>query len=209
MRLIVITSDTTGENEQYILLSMLKSGLPTLHIRKPTYSTQRLRKYLDGIPSEYHKRIVIHTHHRMLLHYDLKGIHLTKMHKRKVFRNWLTQKLIAWKKSKCYTKSTVCNSISSLVQNYHQFDYMMLTPVFGESSEHKPAFSIGTLSEIVKKYPGKVIARGGTNIDSIARAKEIGFEGIAFQNCIWKDPDPLAQFQNIIQKYNELGLKVE
>lgn len=208
MRLIVITTDTTTENEHFALLKMLKMGLPTLHIRKPTYSKQRLKKYLEDIPKEYHPRIVIHTHHRMMLNYSLKGIHLTKKHKKKTLRNWLTMKLIGMK-CNCFTKSTVCNSISAMVQNYPLFDYVMLTPIFGETSDHKPAFSVGTLNEILKKYPGKVVARGGTNADTIDKAREMGFDGIAFQNYIWKNTDPVAQFGNVVNRFNELGIAIE
>ncbi len=208
MRLIIITNDTTAENEHYVILNMLKSGLPTLHIRKPSYSEQRLKRYLDEIPKEYYDRIVIHTHHRTLLKYRLKGIHLNKSHKKKTFRNWLTTKLLEYKCNK-FTKSTACNSISSMVESYPLYDYLMLTPIFGETSEHKPAFSTGTLNEILKKYPGKIIARGGTDADSIKRAMELGFSGIAFQNYIWKRPDPIEQFQIVIKRFGELGLAIE
>lgn len=208
MRLIVITSDTTHENENVNLIKMLKSGLPTLHIRKPTYSTQRLQKYLAAIPSEFHNRLVIHTHHRMMCKYNLKGIHLTRVHKKRQFRNWITEKLIKMKRIQ-YSKSTVCNSFSSVAENYPLFDYVMLTPVFSESLDHKSAFSFGALNEMIKKYPGKVIARGGTSPDSINDARELGFAGIAFQTYIWSNEDPFAQYQKILNKFAELGIAVE
>lgn len=207
MRLIVITPSRTQENEHFATLQMLKMGLPVLHVRKPGYSTVQMKKYLEGFPKEYHNRMVLHTHHRLLLDYNLLGIHQTKVHKKRRIRNWITKKLLEFKRS-TYLRSTSANSISSMAQYYPLYDYVMLTPIFGETSEHRPAFSIGTLNAIIKKYPGKLIARGGTDADSIAKAQEMGFEGIAFQNYIWKNGDPVGQFKNLMTRFDELGIKV-
>jgi thiamine-phosphate pyrophosphorylase len=208
MKLIVITPSTSRDREQNILKQMLDLGLPTLHIRKPHLSTESLKKYLNNFSKEQLKHIMIHSHHSLLWDYNLKGIHLTKAHKKKQFRSWAIQKIIKLRRGN-FSMSTSCNSISSMAASYNEFEYIMLTPVFGQTQEHRPTFSRGTLDIIIEKYPGKLIARGGANIESIAKAYDIGFTGMAFQNFIWKSEDPVGQFIKVLERYKELGIPVE
>jgi thiamine monophosphate synthase len=85
----------------------------------------------------------------------------------------------------------------------------MISPVFTNPNGHRPSFNIGTLRRIIPVYPGKVIARGGATIESVEKAKELGFAGIAFQSYIWDSTDPVGTFQKIMERFNELGLPVE
>lgn len=208
MRLIVITPSRTSENEHHLLKQMFKLGLTTLHVRKPHYSTKKLRDYLDVFSKEQQKCIIIHSHHRLLCDYDLMGIHFTKMHKKSKIRKWITEKIIGLKRKE-YIKSTSANSISAMINDYSMYDYTMLSPVFGETTDKMPAYSPGTLEVMIRKYPEKVIARGGANLDSIIKARDLGFKGIAFQNFLWKKTDPLEQFRSIINRFNKLGIKIE
>jgi thiamine-phosphate pyrophosphorylase len=208
MKLIVMTPSTSREKEQNMLRQMLDLGLPTLHIRKPHLSTESLKKYLDQFSKEYQKRMMIHSHHSLLWDYNLKGIHLTKSHKKKQLRSWAIQKLLKMRRGN-FSISTSCNSISSMAASYNEFEYIMLTPVFGQTQEHRPTFSRGTLDLIIGKYPGKIVARGGANIESITKANDIGFTGMAFQNFIWKSEDPVGQFIKILDRFKELGISLE
>jgi thiamine-phosphate pyrophosphorylase len=208
MKLIVITPSTSRDREQNILKQMLDLGLPTLHIRKPHLSTESLKKYLEQFSTEQQKHLMIHSHHTLLWNFNLKGIHLTKSHKKQPLRSWAMQKLIKMRRGN-FSMSTSCNSISSMAASYNEFEYIMLTPVFGQTQEHRPTFSRGTLDLIIGKYPGKLIARGGSNIESIAKANDIGFTGMAFQNFIWKSEDPVGQFIKILERFKELGIPVE
>lgn len=209
MKLIVISSSSNKDTEQSIIKEMIDMGLPTLHLRKPQMSTENMKKYLEEFTPEQRKHIVIHSHHRILWDYHLKGIHLTKSHKKRPFRAWLTQQVIKIKRGDDFTLSTSCSSLSSMAASYNEFQYVMLTPVFGQTQEHRPNFSRGTLDVIMAKYPGKIIARGGANVEAIEKAKEIGFAGLAFHNFIWKSPDPVGQLKKIIERYKELGIPIE
>ena len=77
MKLIVITSSRTIPDETTFVTKMFESGLMTLHLRKPRFSTNQLKEFLNEIPKHFHNRIVIHSHHKLALKYDLKGIHMT------------------------------------------------------------------------------------------------------------------------------------
>ena len=81
---IIVMSDTKDiDNEQKMINEMFESGLEILHIRKPKYSTQELRTYIEKINKKFHNRIVIHSHHELCISLKLRGIHLTERHRKK------------------------------------------------------------------------------------------------------------------------------
>jgi thiamine-phosphate pyrophosphorylase len=208
MKLMVLTSSPEVENEVIYIKQMLDAGLPTLHLRKPTSSIDYLKKVLDGLSSEHHKKILLHTHYGLLWDYNLKGIHLSKADRQRKYKAWLTYHALKLRRPNIL-RSTSCSSISTLAESYNAYDYIMLTPVFTGVQEHRPTFSRGTLKVIAKKYPERIIARGGASANNIEKAVEIGFNGIAFHNSIWKNPEPVKEFERIINRYKELGLPIE
>jgi thiamine-phosphate pyrophosphorylase len=187
---------------------MLDMGLPTLHIRKPNLSTEGLKKYLDNFSPEHLKKIVIHSHHTLMWDYNLKGIHLTKTHRKRQFKSWFVQQLIKVKRGD-FSLSTSCSSLSSMALTYNDFEYIMLTPVFTQTQEHRPTYSKGTLDVILQKYPGKIVARGGAKLESIEEAHKTGFVGLVFHNYIWKAEDPIVQLKLVMDRFKELGLIAE
>jgi len=208
MKLMLISSSDDIKNEHEVIKAMFDLGLPTFHLRKPHFSAEHLKTYLNEFSKEHLKKIIIHTHHSLAWDFRLKGIHLTKSDRKKKYRSWLLYKLLKLKQ-RSLIRSTSCSSLSSLTSSYKDFDYIMLTPVFAGVQEHRPTFSRGTLHSIVKKYPNKIVARGGAKVDNIEKGKEIGFTGIAFHNSIWRNPDPLKELERAINKYKELGIPIE
>jgi thiamine-phosphate pyrophosphorylase len=208
MKLIVITPSKNIESEHYILGKMLDMGLPTLHVRKPKLSEENLKNYLNEFTKSQRKKIIIHTHHNLMMHFELKGIHVSKRHRRARFKFFLSRTKLRLRRGK-FIMGTSCKSLSSLDETYADFDYVMISPVFTNPHGHRPSFNHGTLKRIIPTYPGKVIARGGATIDSIEKAKELGFAGIAFQRFLWDNPEPLVNLQKIFDRFSELGLPVE
>src|SRR5262249_27530774 len=99
MKIVVISNTTDMDGEHEMVHQMFEAGLEYFHIRKPKYSTEDLRKYLDKIDKKYRDRIIIHTHHELCIPYKLKGIHLTNRHKKKRFlQTWLMMKYIKFKR---------------------------------------------------------------------------------------------------------------
>src|SRR3954463_10532790 len=80
MKLVVITPSKDVADEHTLVTKMFESGLNTLHLRKPKYSTNQMAEYICEIPSHFHNRIVIHSHHNLALKFKLKGIHLSSTH---------------------------------------------------------------------------------------------------------------------------------
>ena len=209
MKVIVITPSKTIDNEQYIIGKMIEMGLPTVHVRKPNFSREEMMKYLDEFPLEHKKHLVLHSHHKLLWDYNLKGIHLAKSHRKKKFKSWLTETIVKIKRDHL-TISTSSKSLSSMSLNYDHFDYVMLAPVFTSPHGHRPSFSPGIIQQVMRNYPEKVIARGGSSAAVIDRAKDLGFAGIAFHNCIWVNgTDPLKEYTVVKDRFNELGIPIE
>jgi thiamine-phosphate pyrophosphorylase len=208
MKLIVITSSNPVENEHYILGKMLDMGLPSLHVRKPTLSRENLKSYLNEFTKSQQKKIIIHTHYKLLLNYNLKGIHVSKKHRKRKIKFFFLKTKLRLRRGN-FLLGTSSKSLFSLDEAYKDFDYVMVSPIFSTPDGHRPSFNPATLIKAMPTYPGKVIARGGATVDSINKAQEIGFAGIAFQHYIWDNPDPLTVFGKITNRFHELGLTIE
>lgn len=209
MKLILISSSSGIEKEVEILTSMFEKGLQTLHLRKPKYSTPKLKKLLQSIPSQYHNRIVIHSHHNLVLKFDLKGVHLTKSHKRRRLKTWFTLMMIKRRKPDILI-TTSYTKLGNILEAEKQYSYVFLSPIFDSStSKYQAGFTEHSLLGTLKKTPYKVIARGGVDIDHITKVQELGFYGLAIHSAIWNIDDPVTEFESYINKFKELGIPAE
>jgi thiamine-phosphate pyrophosphorylase len=208
MKLIVITSSELIEDEHYLLGEMLDMGLPSLHVRKPQLSSAELKNYLGKFSRNQQKKIIIHTHYNILWNIDLKGIHVSKQHRKKQFSFFFSKATLRLRRGN-FLLATSSRSLDSLDDAYKDFDYVMVSPIFTNPNGHQPSFNPTTLKRVLPNYPDKVIARGGATLESIDKAKEIGFSGIAFHQYIWNNPEPLEAFQKIVDRFHELGLSIE
>ena len=210
MKLIVISASDTLEQETQLIADFFRAGLPTLHLRKPKYSTNRMKKLLSGIPAEFHKRIIIHSHHRLARKFDLKGIHLTKKHKRKKIKTWLTIKWIKMKNPGLVISTSYSRLSSVLDESTIQYDYIFLSPIFdNKNSKYQAGFTEHSLKNVLSKTEKKVIARGGIDTSRIETVKNLGFKGLAVRGDLWTNENPLQEFTMFLNKFKELGLQLE
>lgn len=93
-----------------------------------------------------------------------------------------------------------------MADNYKTYDYVMLTPVFTDPQGHRPSFSPLLLQQVLRSFPGKIVARGGADADSIEKARELGFSGIAFHNFFWGQEDPQKEFDKVMDRFQKLGI---
>ncbi|MCX2678867.1 thiamine phosphate synthase [Galbibacter sp. EGI 63066] len=75
---IVITSESDLKNEITQIKQLFVLGLEILHVRKPFFSKEEMRQWLNFFPKEIHRKIVLHQHHELVGEFELKGIHLTE-----------------------------------------------------------------------------------------------------------------------------------
>ncbi len=209
MKLIVISSAKTIINEENIFTVFFENGLQTLHLSKPKYSTPKLTELIKKIPAEYHNRIIVHSHHKLLLKFNLKGIHLTKKHKKRKFQTWFILKLLKSRRS-AFITSTSYTKLGSIVESFKEYSYVFLSPIFDSStSKYQAGFTEHSLKGVLEKSRYHVIARGGIGVQHISKVKEIGFRGLAIRSDIWDGNDPVGVFMEYVNKYKELGIEIE
>ena len=122
MKLIVISSSSSVENEAQIITKLFEAGLETFHLRKHKLSTKHTKDLIKSIPAFYHNRIIIHSHHKLAYKFNLKGIHLTKTHIKQKIKTWFTIKVIKFKNPDIKI-STSYNNIGQLLDTDQQFNY--------------------------------------------------------------------------------------
>lgn len=211
MKLVVISSSHSIENETKIVTRLFEAGLETFHLRKHRFSTWEMRSYLNEIPNHFHNRIIIHSHHNLVGKFKLKGIHLTKSHKQRKLNTWILIKLIRIKNPDTQI-TTSFNTIGHLLEPHqkYNYNYVFLSPIFDSStSRFQGGFTEYSLKSALQKTQYNIIARGGVDIESIEKANAIGFKGLAFYSSLWKSPDPLETFNRIIEKFQELKIPIE
>jgi len=209
MKLILISPSKKQDSEIGFLLNMFEQGLPTYHVRKKTFSTRDLKNYLEEIPAKYHGRIIIHTHHELALKYDLKGIYISRSHKKSKFSLWFWEKWLKLRKSNLEISTTLRN-IEDVMDYIPRYNYIFLAPVFDSlSGNFQSAFSDYNLAPALKNTRYKVMARGGISTQTIQKANELGFGGMAFYTSIWKADNPLQEFIKVKEKFSELSIPIE
>jgi len=197
MLLIIISPPENIPNEQKIVVALFYAGLPIFHLRKPTFSADEMEKYILGIPTEFHQRMVLHSHYPLALKYDLKGIHLSEKMKNDQSIDNLSDDF------RHKSISASFHSLEDVKQNPKKYDYLFLSPVFDSISKcgYKSNFSLDTVDGFLNAKPAytniPVIALGGVSEAHIRLIKNTGFAGAALLCAIWGPDDPVLVFAKI------------
>jgi len=211
MKLLVISSSGEIENEAQIITSLFEAGLDHFHLRKHKLSTKKTKELLSAIPKHFHNRIILHSHHNLAGKFNLRGIHLTKSHIKKRFKTWITIRLIQLRNPDIIITTSFSN-IGQLFEKDHHYayNYVFLSPIFDSlNSKFQGGFTDHSLKSAIQKSNFNVVARGGVDINSIEKSNEIGFAGLAFYSAMWRKKDPLAAFNAIIERFQELKIPIE
>ncbi len=180
MELIVISYSQDINSEHELLISLFNAGLENFHLRKPDYSVEDYKKYIEIIPEKYHKNIVVHKYIDLFNEYNLKGVHFSSENKYRIneFNNLQIQKSIS------------CHNFHEIL-NLRGFSYAFLSPVFDSISKegYHSNFSSDELTAFFQKksIPAKVIALGGISSENINKALSLGFDGVAVMGALWNN----------------------
>jgi thiamine-phosphate pyrophosphorylase len=210
MKLFVITPSTDVPDEQTLVTKMFESGLTTLHLRKPKYSTHQMTEYIKEIPAHFHNRIVIHSHHKLALKFDLKGIHLSSTHLTKKWNYFFVRLRLKLK----FNKISKSRSYSRLQQIYkpedQDFDYYFVGTMYNNmTGEFYSGFYEAGIVAAIKNSRKKLIARGGTSPKVVAKTANYGFYGIAFNSYIWNADSPYENFLKVLDEFKAQNIAVE
>lgn len=210
MKLIVITPSKDVDDETTLVTKMFESGLNTLHLRKPKHSTNQMAAYIREIPEHFHNRIVIHSHHDLAYKFDLKGIHLSKIHLSKKWKYWFVRLRLKMR----FGTTSKSRSYSRLQQVYnseeHSYNYYFLGTMFNNmTGELYSGFYEDGVIAANKNSKKKLIARGGTKPENIQLAINLGFYGIAFNSYLWNAELPYENFLKILAEFKKINLEFE
>jgi thiamine-phosphate pyrophosphorylase len=209
MKLIVISSSKNRPEDPKIMTELFECGLNLYHLRKPSMSTQDMRKIIEQVPEHFHNRIVIHSHHKLASQYDLKGVHLTGVHRRRKFSTWLRLRLLQMRND-TLTVSTSFHKLANVYTNKSEYSYVFLGTIFDRlTSKFHAGYSEHSILAITSKSAIPLIARGGTSGEVIAKSAELGFAGIAFASAVWDSDSPVQSWKNIIDKCREQSISFE
>lgn len=193
MKLIVISNPTYVNNEHISLRSLFENGLEYFHLRKPNHSYEELKVYIEHIPPQYHNKIVLHSHHQLANEYDVKGIHFTQ--KIRYIKNQELNNRTGLQ------KSISCHTIDELKNLEAVFDYAFISPVFESISKpgYTASFQLSELKEYLIKRTKTIelIALGGVKEETIPKAVDMGFDGVAVLGSVWNDEHPQEKFQKL------------
>jgi thiamine-phosphate pyrophosphorylase len=210
MKLIVITPTNDVPDETSLVTKMFESGLKTLHLRKPKKSTNQMREYIKEIPQHFHNRIVIHSHHKLALKFNLKGIHLSQVHLSKHWKYWLVRLRLKLK----FGQTSKSRSYSRLQQVYtleeRDYSYFLIGTMFNRMTGdlYSGYYEEGVIA--ANQSGGKkLVARGGTTLVSISKAKQYGFYGIGFNTFLWGDENPYAKFVSVLEEFRKQNIDLE
>jgi thiamine-phosphate pyrophosphorylase len=210
MKLVVITQSQKSDNEILAIIQMFEAGLETLHVRKNRFSTKELDDYIKEIPAHFHNRIIIHSHHKLALKYDLKGFHFTSTHLKHNIKLWWNTKMIYLRKPHL-VKSISYKRIAELYQEQKvKTDYCFLGTMFHNiSGELYSGFYPETIKAAIDKSGRKIIARGGVNEKSVELAHQLGFYGIALYGHLWKSTAPFEKYIEFLRFCKEKNIPIE
>jgi thiamine-phosphate pyrophosphorylase len=210
MKLIVITPSKDVPDEYTLVTKMFESGLNTLHLRKPKYSTNQMAEYIREIPAHFHNRIVIHSHHKLALRFTLKGIHLSRTHLSTSWRYWFIRTRLKMQ----FAKTSKSRSYTRLQQVYNQeeqdFDYFLIGTMFNNmTSELYSGFYEDGVIAANKNSGKKLVARGGTSPNTILNTSRYGFHGIAFNSYLWSAEAPYENFLKVLAEFKKHNIEIE
>jgi thiamine-phosphate pyrophosphorylase len=193
--LIVITPEKKHPKEIEIICMLFKNGLSTLHVRKPGLAKDELKTYLQEIPKQFHKRVVIHAHYELLKEFNLKGAHLTE--EAKISFN----KVSFLKKEKLKIISASFHNYKDILKSRRIYEYVLLSPIFNSISKqgYKSNFDLDELKHLLKRKKN-IIALGGIHSKNIKNLKKTGFYGAAVLGSIWESKNPVKNYKELVSK---------
>lgn len=184
---IVISSPSAVEQEVEQLLALFAQGLQVFHLRKPQWLHEDSVRFLEQVPQEYHKRIVLHQHYDLVNCFALRGIHgaFAAEH----VKGFSTQ-----------TVSTSTHTIQEFNDLPMYYNYAFLSPIFLSISKSGYASTEDWKMTLKQRtnYHTKLIALGGVHANTVSSIHAMGFDGYALLGAIWILPDGIKNFERCL-----------
>lgn len=199
--MVIAISNPTGiADEATIINNLFDEGLEILHIRKPGAAIDEIRLLIQKIKMQYHYRISLHQHHELAFDFEIKRLHYTAIHRKKM-SNEMLMKL----KLESYILSTSIHCLQEWKSLSAAIDYTFFGPVFNSISKsgYTAVITDDFILPIQPPY-SKVIAIGGINTKNIKKIKQMQFNGAAVLGSIWQKPrESILQFKALQKAWKQ------
>ena len=187
MKLIVISPEASDPRELPVLADLFAAGLTDYHLRKPTWSRDQLAAFLSYVPGEFHRHLVLHSHHDLAEEFALRGAHYGD----------------ADGPPSPFLRSRAVHTLAKLRASLDSYDRLLLSPIFPSYSKpgHVPSAELTAndcaelRSLLAEPRHSEVIALGGIDATRIPLCRALGFDGVAVLGTVWQSPNPVAAFR--------------
>lgn len=210
MKLMLITANTSVPDETSLVTKMFESGLTHLHLKKPRFTTLRMIEYLNEIPKQYHNRIIIHSHHKLALKYNLHGVYMSTTHlKAKWKYAWikfrLRIKFDGISRSRGYRNLANASQIETTNYNY----YLIGTMFNSITNSLYSGYYHDGVTSLLKNSGKNFVARGGVTPGCVKLANDYGFYGIAANSYVWKSELPYDRFLEFVEAFKSNNIPLD
>jgi thiamine-phosphate pyrophosphorylase len=178
MHLILITPDTKVNNEPQIINSLFANGLQRLHVRKPGFSYEQYKEYINNIDVLYHQHLVVCGSFELYSEMGLGGVHLNS-HMRDDAAVW------------AQVAHVPMIHISTSFDSISKAGYKAAIDVQQCVAVRQEVISISG-------YCPQIIGLGGVGAQQVPVLRECGFDGAAALGSVWGAEDAVEAFINLI-----------
>ena len=209
MKLTVCSVPETIPNEQELVSELFRAGLTSFHLRKPKFSKDTMRNWLQQLTTVEQQQVVLHSHWDLADEFELKGLHfgasILKQMKLEEHRQWLS-----YAKQQKLTISSSVHDQQEIDRLPLGLDYVWLSPVFESISKEGYASTYSTsqfdnwVKELKEQKQTQVFALGGVNVQHIEELTLRGFDGAVVLGAIWTGIEGLKDKELVKQRIQQL-----
>lgn len=209
--IVLIAPEHNVTNEIDILKQLFKNGLQYFHLRKPHMNYEQHCHYLNQIDSKYHDKIVTHRFHKLIKHFNLKGIHFQEAKRREVLASMpslINKKQFVAQYAKLLNVACSLLETKTISSSFHEpdelmncsvkFNYHLLSPVFSSISKQDYSGRGFNVNHINKK----IIGMGGVTAKNLTEFDKLGFKGVGVLGGIWQSNTPVEVFKTMKYHFN-------
>ena len=209
MKLIVCSKPDTISDEPKLVQEMMSVGLTHFHLRKPTFSKEKLKSWLEQLSIEEQEKIVLHSHWSLATQFPLRGLHfgasILKDMQPKEQQDWWS-----YAKKKELTISSSVHNQEEINRLPLGLDYVWLSPIFESISKagYHSAYSTPQVDawtkEMQERKQTTVFALGGVTASHLKELRQRGFNGAVVVGTVWKDIRGLKDKEILKQRIEQL-----
>jgi thiamine-phosphate pyrophosphorylase len=189
--MIAVTLPLYVPSEERLISAFFQEGLELLHVRKPGIERECMQRWLEGIPTDFRSRLVLHQHHELAEAYGIQRLHVPEYLRAKAGPVDLFQE---------YSYSTSVHDIDTFNSLDKGYAYAFLSPVLESIS--KPGYKSPEplLDQVSLRMQQGIalVALGGIHAGNLPSIDHKGFDDFAVCGGLWYASDPLQALRKLL-----------